>query len=114
MSNDEKMSRRRWLKKTALITVAVAASPLTGLAARAASNAKVSKASVHYQDHPDNGRMCMMCRYFISSGGSSSGMDMGGMMGRMGPGMMADGTCRRVVGKISPMGYCELYTPLQG
>jgi hypothetical protein len=36
-----------------------------------------------------------------------------GMMGRgmMGRGMMAAGACQVVEGRISPMGYCDLYVP---
>ena len=35
-------------------------------------------------------------------------MGQGGMMGR---GMMGAGACQVVEGRISPMGYCDLYAP---
>ena len=43
-----------------------------------------------------------------------SGMGMGGcpmMGGMMGRGMMGAGACQVVEGRISPMGYCDLYVP---
>jgi hypothetical protein len=33
------------------------------------------------------------------------------MMAGMGPGMMGAGACQLVQGRISPMGYCDLYVP---
>ena len=70
---------------------------------------KVTKAAAHYQEHPSNGQMCGMCKFYIPPGGQAgSGM----MGGQMGPGMMAAGTCEVVEGRISPMGWCVLYRPL--
>lgn len=44
---------------------------------------------------------------------SGSRSEMGcGMMAGMGPGMMGAGACQLVQGRISPMGYCDLYVPL--
>jgi hypothetical protein len=42
------------------------------------------------------------------------GMMGGGMMGggMMRGGMMGSGACQVVEGRISPMGWCDLYTPL--
>ncbi len=120
MKEDDKISRRIWLKTAALAAVSVAAPALAGVPTRAAGAAKVSKATVHYRPQPDNGRMCMMCQYFIPAAGESSrngmgmmgNMTMGGMMNGKQSGMMAAGTCRLVAGSINPMGYCDLYTPL--
>jgi hypothetical protein len=57
-------------------------------------------------------RACQMCKFFISGGGGRSGMMGGGMMGHgMGHGMMGAGACQVVEGRISPMGYCDLYVP---
>jgi hypothetical protein len=79
-----------------------------------AAQAKASKAAVHYQDHPNGKmRMCQTCKFFIPARGGRSGMmgcPMGG--GMMGRGMMGAGTCQVVEGRISPMGYCDLYAPL--
>ena len=80
--------------------------------ASTAAEAKASKAAVHYQDQSNGMRMCQMCKFFISAGGGRSGMmgcPMGG--GRMGHAMMGAGACQLVEGRISPMGYCDLYAP---
>ncbi|HVB78761.1 MAG TPA: hypothetical protein VNE82_02290 [Candidatus Binataceae bacterium] len=104
-------SRRTWLKQSAL-TAAAAALPLLTRPSFADSNTtgKATKAAVHYQDRPVEGKMCGMCRYFIPPGGTAGR----GMMGEpMGPGMMNEaGACQVVQGPISPMGYCVLYTPV--
>jgi hypothetical protein len=88
-------------------------SATTMLLGSTAAQAKASKAAVHYQDHPKGKmRMCQTCRFFISTGGGRSGMmgcPMGG--GMMGHGMMEAGACQLVEGRISPMGYCDLYAP---
>jgi hypothetical protein len=92
---------------------AAAGMPL--MLASTAAEAKASKASVHYRDYPNGMRMCHMCKFYISAGGDRSGMMGcgmmgGGMMGR--GGMMGAGACQVVEGRISPMGYCDLYAPL--
>ena len=45
--------------------------------------------------------------------GCRGGMMGGGMMGcgMTGGGMMGAGACEVVEGRISPMGYCDLYAP---
>ena len=73
-----------------------------------ASEAKANKMAVHYQDHPNRMRMCHMCKFYIAASGRRSGM-MGCMGGSMG--VMGAGTCQVVEGRISPMGYCDLYVP---
>jgi len=99
MSAHGKISRRTWLKGMAVFSAA-AGMPLM-LASTAA--AKASKAAVHYQDQPNGMRMCHMCSVYIAEGGRPSGM--------MGGGMMGAGACQVVEGTISPMGWCDLYTP---
>jgi hypothetical protein len=48
-----------------------------------------------------------MCKFYVATGGERSGMScMGGSMG-----MMGAGACQVVDGRISPMGYCDLYVP---
>ena len=104
------MSRRSWLKNIAVVAVAAALPAGTAsAAAESGKEKKVAKAVVHYQDQPNAGKMCGMCRYFIPVGGTAGHGTMGGMMG---PQMMAEGSCQVVEGRISPMGYCILYTPL--
>ena len=108
MSTHGKISRRAWLKGMAIL--AAAAMPL--LASATTAEAKASKSAVHYQDFPNGMRTCSMCKFFISAGGGRSGMmgcPMGG--GMMGHGMMGAGACQLVEGRISPMGYCDLYAP---
>jgi hypothetical protein len=75
------------------------------LLASTRAEAKVSKASAHYRDYPKGMQMCHMCRYYTGRG-AMGGMCMGGgsMMG-----MMGAGACQLVAGRISPMGWCDLY-----
>src|SRR6516165_5475167 len=65
---------------------------------------KASKLVVHYRDYPKREQMCGMCKFFEGRGMMGGGMG-GGMMGR---GMMS-GDCEVVEGRISPMGWCDLY-----
>ena len=108
MSTHGKMSRRTWLKGMALLSAAGV--PL--MLASTAAEAKAGKAAVHYQKYPNGMQMCRMCKFFISAGGSRSGMGCG-MMGAsmMGHAMMGAGACQVVEGRISPTGYCDLYSP---
>jgi len=101
MSTERKISRRNWLKGVAVFSAAAGA-PL--MLASIHAEAKVIKAAVHYRDHPNGMQMCHMCKYYIASGGRSAGMSCMGMMGT--------GACQVVQGRISPMGWCDLYTPL--
>jgi hypothetical protein len=59
------------------------------------------------------GRGCAVRASFFIWGGRSGfrmmGCPMGG--GRMGREMMGDGACQLVEGRISPMGYYDLYAP---
>ena len=106
MSTHRKISRRTWLK--ALAAFSAVGMPL--MLASTAAEAKASKAAVHYRDFPSGMRMCRNCKFFISTGGGRSGMMGCPMMG--GRGMMGAGACQLVEGRISPMGYCDLYAPL--
>ena len=106
MSAHGKISRRTWLKGMALFS---AAAGMRLVLASTAAQAKASKSAVHYQDHPNGKmRMCQTCKFFISPGGGRFGM-MGCLMGG---GMLGAGACQLVEGRISPMGYCDLYAPL--
>jgi anaerobic selenocysteine-containing dehydrogenase len=104
MSGRGKISRRTWLK-------GIAAAGVSMMLASTAAEAKASKAAVHYRDYPNGMQMCHMCKFYI---GVRSGMMDGGMMGcgMMRGGMMGAGACQVVEGRISPMGWCDLYAPL--
>ena len=109
MSTHENISRRTCLKGMALLSAAVWV-PL--MLTSTTAEAKATKAAVHYRDFPSGMRMCQNCKFFISTGRGRSGMMGcpmgGGMMGRR---MMGAGACQVVEGRISPMGWCDLYTP---
>src|SRR5262245_52199232 len=102
MFTPRKMSRRTWLKGLALLSAA-AGIPVT--LASTAAETKATKVAVHYRDHPNGMRMCHMCNFYIATGGARS--EMGCMGGSTG--MMGAGACQVVDGKISPMGWCDLY-----
>jgi hypothetical protein len=94
---------------------------VAGFARGAAETAaKVTKAAVHYRDRPNNMQMCGMCKFYIPRGGQAGSGMMGGQMGpgmmggHMRPGMMGAGSCELVEGRISPMGWCDLYRPISG
>ena len=107
MPTHGKISRRTWLKGMAVFS---AAAGVPAMLASTAAEAKASKAAVHYQDRPNGTRTCRMCKFFISAGGGRAGMMGHGMMGH--GMMMGAGACQVVEGRISPMGYCDLYAPL--
>ena len=76
------------------------------------SKGKLSKQDAQYVDRPVNGQFCANCKFYIPAGGGGPGFGM--MGGRMGPSMMAPGTCQVVEGSIRPMGWCVLYQPIPG
>ena len=104
-----KLSRRTWLKGLTLFS---AAAGMPSLLASTAAEAKASKAAVHYRDSPNGMQMCHMCKFYIGgrSGMMGGGMMCGGMM-RHGGMMGGAGACQVVEGRISPMGWCDLYAP---
>ena len=104
------MDRRKALQKLFWVVVAALAYPLTtkrgqNRAWAAPLPHKVDKKTARYQNHPEDGKMCMNCRHFIPPRGMGSMME--GMNQCMGN-MMAGG-CAVVAGSISPMGYCRFY-----
>ena len=102
MSTHRKLSRRAWLKGIAVFSAA-AGMPL--ILASTSAEAKATKVATHYQNNPKGMQMCHMCKFYIASGGTQSGMGCtGGSMG-----MMGTGACQVVEGKIGPMGWCDLY-----
>jgi hypothetical protein len=104
-----KLSRRAWLKGLALFFAAAGVPLVVGATA---AEAKASKASVHYRDYPKGMQMCHMCKYYIACGGRRGGMGGMCMGGGSMMGMMGAGACQVVEGRISPMGWCNLYAPL--
>ena len=85
MSIHRKISRRTWLKGMAVS--AAAGVPL--MLAPTTAEAKASKAAVHYRGSPNGTRMCRICKFYIAGAGA----------------------CQLVEGRISPAGWCNLYTP---
>ena len=75
------------------ILYAGAAVSLTALASRtflgtAHAQQKVAKSAVQYQDSPKDGHQCSGCSNFL-----------------------APDSCKVVLGKISPRGWCTIWTP---
>ena len=60
---------------------------------------------------PKGMQMCHMCKYHIASNGRRGGMGGMCMDGGSLMGMMGAGACQVVEGRISPMGWCDLYAP---
>jgi hypothetical protein len=122
MPKDTRVSRRLWLTQAALITAAAGMPPLAP--STSSAQGKASKLVVHYRDYPKREQMCGMCKFFegrgMMGGGMGGGMMMGGGMGggMMGGGMMGrgmmSGDCEVVEGRISPMGWCDLYARRSG
>lgn len=83
--------RRALLRKAAGVSAGIA---VAGFAATRAAEAAMSKASVKYQDTPKDGHQCDGCALYVPA--STPG---------------ADGTCKAVDGKISPKGWCMLWSP---
>ena len=112
MKNAVSSMRRIWLKKVFFLSLATLTSSKVVFGA-----SKTAQAAVHYQDHPAQGKMCGMCRFFIPDGVTAPGKGMmgsamSGMSGMSGMKGCKSGTCQLVAGKISPMGYCILYSPV--
>src|SRR5262245_54820724 len=108
MSTHKKMSRRTWLRGMALFAAAAGTSVIL---ASTDANAKASKAAVHYRDYPKGMQMCHICKFYIAGGGRRGGMGGMCMGGGSMMGMMGAGACQVVEGRISPMGWCDLYAP---
>ncbi len=89
--NDIKLSRRRLLQ-SALVLGATA--PLLLSREALAGGTKMTKQVAQYQDQPKGDKDCSKCRFFQKP---KNGEKMG--------------TCQVVQGKISPHGYCMLYSP---
>ena len=82
-----------------------------------------------YRDYPKQMQMCGMCKFFVGGGMMDHGMmgcgmtgndmpeapviDAGMMGGMMRRGMMGGG-CKVVEGRVSRMGWCDLYAPRDG
>ena len=108
MSTHQKISRRTWLKGMAGFS---AAAGMSLMLASTAAQAKASKAAVHYREYPKGMQMCHMCKFYIAGGGRRGGMGGMCMGGGSMAGMMGAGACQVVQGRISPMGWCDLYVP---
>lgn len=74
--------RRRTVLRSAVVLAGAAGAGLLS-SERASAQAKVPKAAMKYQDHPDGDKQCSNCLQFIPPD-----------------------QCKIVEGKISPNGYC--------
>jgi hypothetical protein len=84
-----KITRQEALKALTLPALAAAISgTMVGKA-----DAKASKSTVKYQNHPKGSQKCAGCKFFIAGRNSSSA-----------------GTCKIVDGAISPKGWCTAFT----
>jgi hypothetical protein len=68
--------------------------PILAAAGSAEAAGTLPKANAKYQDHPNGGKHCALCNYFIP--GSHPG---------------ATGQCKVVAGAINPNGWCTLFAP---
>ena len=93
------------------MAVLSAAAGMSLMLASTAAEAKASKAAVHYRDYPSGMQMYHMCKFYNGGGGRRGGMGGACMGGGSMMGMMGAGACEVVAGRISPMGWCDLYTP---
>lgn len=92
MADEErKQLSRRALLKGAAVIAGLATVPLVQIRD---AEAKVPKASMKYQDHPNGKDDCTKCIQFIP-GKSPTAM----------------GECKVVAGAISPHGWCVAFTP---
>jgi hypothetical protein len=80
------LSRRRLLHTGAALSLAALAS--RAFRGTAHAQQKVAKDVVKYQDSPNAGHQCSTCSNFL-----------------------APDACKVVVGKISPHGWCSIWTP---
>ena len=87
------ISRRAWLKGLALFSVTPA------MLASTTAEAKVTKAAVHYETILKECRCAPHVQVLHRIGRQERWAKMG------------TGACQVVDGRISPMGYCDLYVP---
>ncbi len=81
--------------RRAMLTLTVGAG-FAALQPAQADPAPLDKAAVGYQDVPSQGHVCAQCVYFIAQPPS---------------GNLPSGRCKLVAGRISPSGWCEIWTP---
>jgi len=80
-------SRREFLQR-APVVLAVGVAMLSLTPGAVLGQQKVAKAMVQYQDSPKGGHQCSTCSNFVSPA-----------------------SCKVVSGKISPHGWCSIWTP---
>ncbi len=91
MSQDQKPTSRR----TVLIgAAALGGLPLLAAAGVAHAAGTLPKANAKYQDHPNAGKHCAVCNYFLPGAKPT-----------------AVGQCKVVAGPISPNGWCTMFAP---
>jgi hypothetical protein len=97
-SDQERLRRRALLKIGTALAASLAAVPVTGRSAEPSTSVeprakKATKALLHYQDQPRNGKVCAGCWAYIA-----------------GP-LAGEGTCKAIEGEISANGWCMAYSP---
>ncbi len=90
MNRSSKVNRKEALRS--LIVLPAIAGLM--LSAEGAADAKSTKKSVKYQNHPNGTQRCSGCSLFIPPAAHSG-----------------DGSCRVVAGSISPNGWCTAFSP---
>jgi hypothetical protein len=92
MANDQnRISRRAMLRKSAMLFASIAAIPLI-LEKSPAAAQKIAKLNFHYQATPKDGKKCADCAAYVAVPGS------------------AEGACKVVEGPISPSGWCIAFS----
>lgn len=94
MDSGKPISRRDALKRLAVAIGAAAAPGLVTGQENLPRQAKVPKAALQYQDHPNGKQECDDCIHFLPGGAPGS-----------------RGACQVVAGSISPHGWCYAFTP---
>lgn len=94
MDSGKPISRRDALKRLAVAAGAMAAPILVTGQETLPHQAKVAKAALQYQDHPNGKQECDDCIHFLRGGTPDS-----------------RGACQVVAGSISPHGWCYAFTP---
>jgi hypothetical protein len=82
------LSRRRLFQSLIGSAAAISACVALVTTGPAQAQSKTSKKVAKYQDHPDSGKECSKCRFFLPPH-----------------------ACQLVAGKISPNGWCSFFAP---
>lgn len=93
MNQNKKTSRRNMLRRTSAVLGAIVLTPLVTHSPTAKAGS-MNKAMLHYQDSPNDGKMCADCSAYTPPSSSDTG----------------SGTCKVVAGPVNPQGWCMAYS----